>query len=111
MDKLVTQVSHDQDPAKAAELARLQAAELAKKRKSLLLLKQKIKKLSNRIVVGDSFVAVFENRNPLRSLLDNNNLLFRILNPNQPQLLPPMIHHHLLSILVNKLDKIKIKNF
>jgi len=33
MDKLVTQVSHDQDPAKAAELARLQAAELSKKKK------------------------------------------------------------------------------
>jgi len=32
MDKLVTQVQHDQDPAKAAELARLQAAELAKKK-------------------------------------------------------------------------------
>jgi len=30
---LVTQVSEDQDPAKAAELARLQAAELAKKKK------------------------------------------------------------------------------
>jgi len=34
----VTQVSQDQDPAKAAELARLQAAELAKKRNLPLLL-------------------------------------------------------------------------
>jgi len=33
MAHLVTQVSQDQDPAKAAELARLQAAELAKKKK------------------------------------------------------------------------------
>jgi len=33
MAHLVTQVSQDQDPAKQAELARLQAAELAKKKK------------------------------------------------------------------------------
>jgi len=33
MAQLVTQVSQDQDPAKAAELARLQAAELAKKKR------------------------------------------------------------------------------
>jgi len=32
-DSLVTQVSQEQDPAKAAELAKLQAAELAKKKK------------------------------------------------------------------------------
>jgi len=32
---LVTQVSQDQDPAKQAELARLQAAELAKKKEGV----------------------------------------------------------------------------
>jgi len=32
MSHLVTQVSQEQDPQKAAELARLQAAELAKKK-------------------------------------------------------------------------------
>jgi len=42
MDKLVTQVSHDQDPAKAAELARLQAAELAKKKKDAPVQQEKV---------------------------------------------------------------------
>jgi len=98
MAHLVTQVSQDQDPAKQAELARLQAAELAKKRRSPPLLnnnnshKQKIKKsLNTRVVAGVSSAAAFGNQNNRLSLLVNNQLVLSILLSNlKPHLLTIM---------------------
>jgi len=104
---LVTQVSQDQDPAKAAELARLQAAELAKKNKLLPLLNrnQNQKKMIKitQAAAGNTFVAAFGDRNPPRNRQQHLQPLTILLNQQPLQWIPLLLVQAKLLLLVLKI--------